>query len=184
MSMFEDVATMNVAYGNSKGDPLTPDWERLKSQAKNIGDEFRELMEDGIEAKNITEVRDAICDILVFTLGLGHMAGVPVESDMAAVYKSNMSKFCKNTDELIDTVAKYHSLGVVVYSEGDFPMVRVKSARDQTDKNGKADYRAGKMLKCVKYEEPVFAPLNFVSPSGRDLVAGLAFVPELNGLHG
>jgi NTP pyrophosphatase (non-canonical NTP hydrolase) len=150
---------MNLAFGNATGNPLEPNWEKLKSQAKNIGDEFRELIDKGIDVKNMTEVRDGICDILVFTLGLAQMAGLPVEEDMRAVYESNMSKFCKDEAEVQATIAKYNDLGIETYVEGEFPQKRVKSIRDQTDKNGKADYRKNKMMKSVAYKEPVFASL-------------------------
>jgi len=167
MTMYSDVAHMNLAFGNASGDPLDPNWDRLYNQAKNIGDEFTELMGKGIAMKNITEVRDGICDILVFTLGLAQMAGLPVEDDMRAVYESNMSKFCADQADVDATVAKYDALGVESYVEGEFPMKRVKSAKDQADINGKADYRKNKMLKSVNYKEPVFVPLNLVSDSGR-----------------
>lgn len=159
MSMFEDVSSLNVAFGNAKGDPLNPNWDRLESQAKNILDEYNELMEDGFAKKDITEVRDAICDILVFTLGLGHMAGLPVELDMAAVDLSNRSKFCANPDELDATMLKYVALGIEVYADGSYPLARVKSSKEQTDIKGNI-YRANKMLKCVKFKEPIFVPLS------------------------
>lgn len=156
--MFGAVAKLNVAFGNSAGNPNNPNWERLESQAKNILDEYNELMDDGIHAKNMDEVRDAICDILVFTLGLAHMAGVPVEEDMAEVDRSNMSKFCSDEDELTETLIKYRDLGVDVYVDGDFPMVRVKSSKQQTGLDGKL-YQAHKMLKSVSFSEPKFRPL-------------------------
>lgn len=159
MSMFKDVSELNVAFGNPKGDPLNPKWDRLEAQAKNILDEYNELMQDGIAKKDINAVRDAICDILVFTLGLGHMAGVPVEADMAAVDKSNRSKFCANEDQVRATVAKYDALGVETYVDGEFPMKRVKSAKEQVGNDGKC-YQAYKMLKCVTFVEPMFASLD------------------------
>jgi hypothetical protein len=158
ISMFQAVSDLNVAYGNSKGDPTNPDWARLESQAKNILDEYNELMDDGISVKNITEVRDAICDILVFTLGLAHMAGLPVEEDMEAVDASNRTKFCRNNDELGQTAAKYRDLGVEVYVEGSFPSMRVKSLKDQVGLDGK-NYPANKMLKSVAFVEPMLKPL-------------------------
>jgi hypothetical protein len=156
--MFEDVSSLNDAFGNPKGDPLNPKWDRLKSQAKNILDEYNELMDDGIGPKNMTEVRDAICDILVFTLGLGHMAGIDVEADMKVVDLSNRSKFCANDKELAATVDKYGKLGVEVYCEGEYPLMRVKSYKEQTGNDGKL-YQANKMLKSVTFKEPVFVPL-------------------------
>lgn len=156
--MFEAVSSLNVAFGNPAGDPLNPDWDRLKSQSENILDEYDELMVDGIEAKNMTQVRDAICDILVFTLGLAHLAGVPVVDDMAMVDASNRSKFCANPDQLLATINKYTKLGVEVYAEGEYPMKRVKSAKSQVDIKGN-NYPKGKMLKSVSFVEPVFSLL-------------------------
>ena len=149
---------INAAFGNPKGDPLAPDWKRISDQSKNILDEYNELM-DAIAAKDMTEVRDAICDILVFTLGVGYIAGVPVNQDMDAVQVSNQSKFCGNDVEVAETVKKYADLGVETYVDGEFPMKRVKSTHEQTDLKG-AIYRANKMLKCVKFKEPVFAYLD------------------------
>lgn len=159
MSMFEDVSSLNNAFGNPKGDPLNPKWDRLESQAKNILDEYKELMEDGIGPKDMQQLRDAICDILVFTLGLGHMAGIDVEVDMKAVDLSNRSKFCKDQQVLDATVAKYHKLGVETYVDGEFPMKRVKSAKEQTGNDGKL-YQANKMLKGILFREPLFSELN------------------------
>lgn len=157
-SMFEDVSSLNVAFGNMQGDPNDPKWELLEAQAKNILDEYNELMEDGIGPKNMKEVRDAICDILVFTLGLAHMAGVPVEQDMKMVDHSNRTKFCANEEQLKLTVGKYMKLGVETYVDGEFPMKRVKSTKHQFDVDGK-EYQAYKMLKSVSFVEPVFEPL-------------------------
>jgi hypothetical protein len=156
--MFDAVASLNVAFGNNAGDPLNPNWDRLKSQAENILDEYNELMQDGIEAKNMTEVRDAICDILVFTLGLAHMAGVPVVEDMAEVDRSNRSKFCANPGQLLATIDKYNQLGVEVVVDGSYPMKRVKSAKAQVDVKGN-NYPNGKMLKSVSFIEPTLRAL-------------------------
>jgi len=157
-NIFQQVSDLNVAFGNFKGNPERPDWDKLKSQAENILDEYNELMDDGIDAKNMTEVRDAICDILTFTLGLGHLAGLPVNDDMLAVHISNMSKFCADEEQLQSTVDKYQRLGVETYVDGVFPMKRVKSAKAQQDIHGN-NYPKGKMLKSVAFKEPVFAPI-------------------------
>lgn len=156
--MFEAVKSLNEAYGNFAGDPKNPDWTRLDNQAKNILDEYNELYDDGINVKDIEGVRDAICDILVFTLGLAHLAGVPVVEDMQAVDKSNRSKFCANEQELAETIQKYTDIGVEFNVDGEFPFKRVKSSKNQTDIHGKS-YPANKMLKSVSFVEPKFIEL-------------------------
>lgn len=157
MSNFTDVSRLNTLWGNLKGDPNNIDWVKLDSQAKNIKDEYDELME-AIAAKDVTEVRDALCDILVFTYGAGHMAGVPLDADMKAVYDSNLSKFCKNPDEFLKTIIHYKNLGVEILGEGDFPEVRVRSTKYQIGNDGKT-YQANKILKCINWKEPAFNPI-------------------------
>lgn len=78
---------------------------------------------------------------------------------MEAVDTSNRTKFCATQEEVDATVEKYSDLGVSVYVDGEFPMKRVKVTVDQVDINGKDGYRCNKMLKCVKFQEPVFIDL-------------------------
>lgn len=82
--MYERVAQMNIAFGNPKGDPENIDWERLEKQCSNILDEYKEL-QVAIAVRDLTEVRDALCDINVFALGGFHFAGVEIEVDSAAL---------------------------------------------------------------------------------------------------
>ena len=41
---FQRVAEMNEAFGNAKGDAENIDWPRIRSQCKNIMDEYLELL--------------------------------------------------------------------------------------------------------------------------------------------
>ena len=160
MSNFTDVAKLNTLWGNLKGDPQNPNWAKLEAQGKNILDEYNELMDDGIGPKNMTEVRDAICDILVFTYGLAHLAGINVDEDMLAVNESNLSKFCKDDYELSDTIHFYETkVGIKVHAEGEYPEVRVRSTIEQVGTFDGKKYQANKILKCVNWKEPVFKPL-------------------------
>lgn len=71
LSMFAEVSKMNLAFGNSFGNNTIA---RIAKQCANIPDEFKEL-QVAIQNKNITEVRDAMCDILVFSMGAFHLLG-------------------------------------------------------------------------------------------------------------
>ena len=170
MSAFTQIAKMNFAYGNPPFANLSAiegfgslslndatfsiaDWEKLKSQAKNIQDEYVELM-DAIEVGDVKGVRDAVCDIMVFTAGVGSFIGQDIDADLDMVYNSNMSKFCKDGAEVIATVRKYDLLGVETYVEGEVPAIRVKCAKDFTDAAGN-EYRTGKLLKGINYQPPV-----------------------------
>lgn len=158
MSNFTKVAELNTAWGNLAGDPKNPDWDKLANQAKNILDEYNELFDDGINPKDINEVRDAICDILVFTYGLAHLAGVNADKDMRAVDKSNRSKFVADEVAEEQTKLKYAAMGVHVEFRGMYPLRVVYSPYQQTDEMGNI-YRAGKILKAVSFKEPKFKKL-------------------------
>lgn len=154
MSIIEEVKEMNVAFGNPEGCINNPNWGSIYTQARCIPEEVQELF-DAIDELDMIEVRDAICDIMVFTIGLAHKAGIDIKSDMHSVFESNMSKFCEDEQQLKETVAKYKALGVEVEQKGKFPRSYVVSKYDQHDAQHK-EYPAGKFLKGINFKTPVF----------------------------
>jgi len=160
MSAFQDVATVNTAFGNPKGTPVIS--ERFVNLVRNIaGDgsnglqgEVKELYK-AIAENNVEEARDALCDIIVFAHGGQFYLGVDGDADLKAVTDSLFSRLCKNTEELAHTLNKYQALGVETYSEGVFPMVAVKVKETVIGKDGE-EYVKGKFLKSVNYKKPVF----------------------------
>lgn len=152
--MFEQVSLMNEAFGNPKGNYESINYERLEKQCRNILDEYNELMA-AIAAKDPVAVRDAMCDVMVFTLGGYHFIGADANADMKAVFDSNMSKFVRDHSELAATEEKYRSLGVPYRLEGEFPMMRVRCTEDTVGTDGET-YRANKILKSAGYHKPVF----------------------------
>lgn len=181
MTAFSNVAQVNKAFGNPKGKPVVTD--RLVSQCENIKDEFDELLL-ALGRRDVTKVRDGLCDIMVFAYGALHFLGVNGDRDMKAVTDSLFSRLCQDQADLDATVAKYEALGLEVYTEGKFPTACVKCAKDFTDAGGN-QYRKGKFLKSVSYTEPVFldAPLKGRMPkdiiSDETAAALLARVTEL-----
>lgn len=158
-SIFDHVSDMNVAFGNAKGDPTAINWDRLNSQCKNLKKELQELM-DALAERNTDKVRDALCDLQVFTQGAQHIMGVDGDDDMLAVLDGVMSRFCKDEAELAATETKYRNLGVEFYVEGVFPNVCLKSAFDRGgDAESGFEYPKGKFLKSANYREPTFTPL-------------------------
>jgi hypothetical protein len=156
--MFELVSMMNVAFGNPQGNPLdyeTPynetAWARLESQCKNIKSELKELY-DAINARDVLAIRDALCDINVFSLGAHHFMGYDANRDMQSVIDGVMTRFCKDEVELEATKTKYDALGVRYVVEGVFPTVCLKSSEDQL----MPEYPKGKFLKSAGYSQPVF----------------------------
>lgn len=155
MSNFSDVSYLNTVFGNLKGDLTDPNWEKAGKQLHLIQEELAELVE-GIENHDLSEIRDAIADVLVTTYGMAHILGVDADKDMATVQASNLSKLCKSETEIEQTLAYYRNeVGLDVYNGGELPEAFIKSAQDQTGKDGKF-YPAHKFLKSVSWHEPLF----------------------------
>ena len=72
-----------------------PDNKIITLRLALIKEELSEL-EDAIDKKNITEVADALTDILYVTYGAGHSFGIDLDKCFEEVQKSNMSKLDKN----------------------------------------------------------------------------------------
>lgn len=155
MSNFQDVSKLNTYIGNPRGDLNAVDWELLARQYELIKEEFEELGR-AIQERDITELRDGTADVLVTTYGLAHRAGFDADEDMAEVQRSNMSKFCSDRMEAVETAHKYEKLGVLCnYNQPSPGVIAVVSADDQTGFDGKA-YPKGKLLKSVNFKEPNF----------------------------
>lgn len=153
MSNFTDVSYLNSVFGNTQGELDNPNWAKAGKQLHLIQEELAELVE-GIENHDISEVRDAIADVLVTTYGMAHILGIDADKDMAAVQASNLSKLCKTQDEINQTMAFYEKeKGLEMYSGGELPEAYVKSAKDQTGTDGKF-YPAHKFLKSINWHEP------------------------------
>lgn len=153
MSNFTDVSYLNSVFGNEQGDTSAPNWEKAGKQLHLIQEELAELVE-GIDNKDMAEVRDAVADILVVTYGMAHIMGINADKDMAAVQASNLSKLCKTQAEIDQTLAFYEQeKGLEVYAGGKLPEAYVKSSKDQEGSDGKF-YPAHKFLKCINWHEP------------------------------
>lgn len=158
---YSDIRTMNETFGNpaiAKSKLLEGGgWEEVTTQAKCLLDEVNTELMQACENKDITELRDVIGDILVFTLGLAHLANVDVCGDLDAIFESNMSKLVVDADMAEETIMKYRKKGVVIDIKGHYPEAYAVSVDDQFDKEGKF-YPRGKFLKGAGFREPEFAP--------------------------
>ena len=147
------------------GNPMNGGWPAIDHQIRLIESEFNEL-KDGIEARDIHEVRDGIQDMLVTVYGLAWRGGFPADVDAAEVVRSNLSKFDQTIDDARLTSEKYKAIGVETYqlkvtSEGDASIIYyvTRSAADQEGTDGKK-YPKDKWLKSHRFQEPVYAPLH------------------------
>ena len=169
----ERIKQMNVAFGNPEGDPKNIDWNRIRSQCKNILDEFRELQSAlGLDyevlslidhlrsvmmtaaygkVEELDDVRDAICDIHVFAAGAHHLMGIDHDRDMNSVLDSLFTRFVKNDEDMCDTLEYHFKKGVkLVHFEGEYPTKIARSSADQPDAP------KGKFLKSASYLQPSF----------------------------
>lgn len=172
---FALVSRMNTAFNNLAGDPRAIDWPRVRSQSCNIMDEFIELMgalglsdecletlkaarktitPDAFkqaETPNLDDVRDALCDINVFSYGSHHFMGLDADKDMRSVVNGVMTRFIKDDADKAATIALHAAKGVTdVYFEGEYPVMIMKSASNQPDAP------RGKFLKSASCSGPTF----------------------------
>lgn len=177
-SSAERVADMNIAFGNPKGEPWAINGPRLLRQCQNIGGEFKELMacfglrvemsfhDDATvvpEGDVIDHIRDALCDIHVFAYGAHHFMGLDADLDMHEVVSAVMTRFASTPAALEASEEHFKKLGVDYYVEGEFPLVCLKSSRDQQ----MPEYPKGKFLKAVGHRKPEFYPLPAKPPEKR-----------------
>lgn len=113
-------------------------------------------------AVNVHGVRDALCDIPVFSCGAQHLMGVDGDRDMRAVIGGAeggvMSRFIKNDEDKQATIEIHAAKGVTqVYFQGEYPVMVMKSALDQPDAP------KDKFLKSASYIDAVFYDLNEVA---------------------
>ena len=170
---FERVSEMNVAFSNPKGDPHNIDWKAIQAQCKNILDEFVELQKAlGVDSPtmtalqelrrilsvaeypstaNLKQVRDALCDVNVFSYGAHHLMGIDADRDMNSVVDGVMTRFIKDEEDEAATIKMHAAKGVTdVRLEGEYPVRVLKSCSDQPDAP------KGKFLKSASFTEPVF----------------------------
>lgn len=151
MTNFEKVSQLNACIGNEV-QYVIEDWQKLENQVMLIQSEFNELL-DGLVNRDITEIRDAIADVLVTTYGLAYLMNVNADEDMDKVHTSNMSKFCIDMAEVDATRQKYADLGIETDVREADRVFAVVSAKEQLDHKGETMPK-GKLLKSVNFFEP------------------------------
>ena len=112
-SNFEMVVDFNTQFGvlqpgelKPKSDILEKDPATVQRCMKLVREEMAELEKAVIE-KDFVETVDALADIIFVAHGMSCGIGVNMDDVFNIVYKSNMSKLCKNEDEAKETVKYY-----------------------------------------------------------------------------
>lgn len=184
MTNFEAVSKFNELIGNAKG---AANVSQIRKQYDLIKSEFEELdqaicflenssetdeygQECGPVDEALTEIRDAIADVLVTTYGLAHRMGIDADADMRAVEVSNNSKFYTGTESSALEVAKAlgDSLSIQVEARQrgealDHLYNPVRKGRESiyvwafvSADDSDPERPRGKLLKAPSYKPPVF----------------------------
>ena len=89
---FKEVGTFMKTFGQDiKTNPEIPDAETVNLRIELIAEELEELW-DACEKKDVTEIADALTDILYVTYGAGHAFGIDLDKCFQEVQNSIMSK--------------------------------------------------------------------------------------------
>ena len=96
MSNFEDVKKFMKTFGQKViTKPQFPDEKTANLRCDLIKEELNEL-EQAMKAKDLTEVADALTDILYVTYGAGCAYGIDLDKCFKEVQRANMSKLGDN----------------------------------------------------------------------------------------
>ncbi len=92
MSNFDEVRIFMETYNQEvRKKPSFPDDKIIQLRINLIIEELNEL-KAAIKNKDLTEVADALTDILYVTYGAGHSWGINLDKCFSEVQRSNMSK--------------------------------------------------------------------------------------------
>ena len=80
--------------------------ERIIKLRQNLIQEELDELKEAIKQKNLTEVADALTDILYVTYGAGHAFGINLDKCFEEVQNSNMSKLGENGEPIYNESGK------------------------------------------------------------------------------
>lgn len=174
---FEKVAQLNTAFGNPKGDLSNPNVQAIRKQAMLCLEEAIEMVEAAHPGKIVKweftgnkldegvylpGIMDAQGDLTTVNDGVAHIVGFDGNAVYQAVHESNMTKFCKTSEEVSAALDWYfNNTGFMpgdIAAYGQYPFVAIKVVQD-IKLDGKF-YPAGKFLKnMLCFKEPDFSDL-------------------------
>jgi len=107
MSNFEKVKKFMLTFGQDvKTKPSFPG-EKIENLRNSLIEEELSELKEAVKNKDITEVADALTDILYVTYGAGHAYGINLDKCFDEVQNSNMSKLGEDEKPI------YHESGKV-----------------------------------------------------------------------
>ena len=92
MTNFEKVGLFMKTFGQDVKTSASFSSKKITDLRLSLIEEELVELKEAIENKNLTEVADALTDILYVTYGAGHAFGINLDECFDEVQKSNMSK--------------------------------------------------------------------------------------------
>ena len=92
MTNFEKVGIFMKTFGQEVKSKSSLSSDKINILRINLIEEELEELKQAINQKNLTEVADALTDILYVTYGTGHAFGINLDKCFEEVQNSNMSK--------------------------------------------------------------------------------------------
>ena len=92
MTNFEKVGIFMKTFNQDVKDSSSLSTDKINSLRISLINEELDELKQAISEKNLTEVADALTDILYVTYGAGHAFGINLDKCFEEVQSSNMSK--------------------------------------------------------------------------------------------
>ena len=114
MTNFEKVGLFMKTFNQDVKVTSSLSTDKINSLRISLINEELEELKQAISEKNLTEVADALTDILYVTYGAGHAFGINLDKCFEEVQNSNMSKLDENGKPI------YNENGKVMKGPKDF----------------------------------------------------------------
>jgi len=114
LTNYQSVGQFHEIFGHPKPDTIQKNViienpKLAQFRLDLIQEEFSELKE-AVRVNDMTEVIDALGDILYVVYGMGVAFGIDLDAAFKIVHQSNMSKLCANENEAKETIIHYKTL--------------------------------------------------------------------------
>ena len=106
MTNFEKVGVFMKTFNQDVKDTSSLSTDKINTLRISLINEELEELKQAISEKNLTEVADALTDILYVTYGAGHAFGINLDNCFEEVQKSNMSKLGKDGKPIFNDSGK------------------------------------------------------------------------------
>ena len=106
MTNFEKVGVFMKTFNQDVKDSSSLSTDKINSLRISLINEELEELKQAISEKNLTEVADALTDILYVTYGAGHAFGIDLDKCFEEVQNSNMSKLDVDGKPIFNDVGK------------------------------------------------------------------------------